>query len=81
MNVTAHDTLKIAKELAAAGFEEKKAQALAEQFGELANEHFVTKEYLDFKLKELKYQMMFGLGGLMVAVLTFFELVSRFFGS
>lgn len=75
------DTMELVEKFSAVGFDEKKARALAEQFREIAHEHLVTKEYLDFKLKELKYQMIFGLGGLIVAVLTFFELITRFFGS
>ncbi len=47
MNTTTLDTLKIAEKFEAAGFEEKKAKALAETLGNLANDQLVTKEYFD----------------------------------
>ena len=82
------DTLKLSEELLAAGFEEKAARVLAEKFGELANEHLVTKEYLDFKigelrneLKNLELRLTIKLAIIVFAVLTFFELVNRFLGS
>jgi hypothetical protein len=84
------DTLKLAGEFIQAGIEEKAARVLADKFGQLANEQLVTREYLDFKLnelrnefrseiKELKYHITLGLGGWIVAVLTFFKFMDKFF--
>lgn len=45
----------------------------------LADDHLVTKEYLDFKLNELRYSLLFGLAALIVAIFTFFEVVGPYF--
>lgn len=85
MNTTTLDTLKIAEKFEAAGLEEKKAKALAETLGNLANDQLVTKEYFDSKLKseleKLEFRMTIKMAVIVVAVLTFFKMIEPFFGS
>lgn len=51
------DTLKYAKELEAAGEKPKVAEAHATTLKGVIEENLVTKDYLDFKLKELTLDM------------------------
>ncbi|MBI4359519.1 MAG: hypothetical protein HY564_00295 [Candidatus Jacksonbacteria bacterium] len=82
MMTTTLDTLKLAEKFTIAGFEEKKARALAETFGNLANEQLVTKEYFDFKLKneleKLELRLTIKTTVVVTAVITFFKLVEGF---
>jgi hypothetical protein len=48
------------------------------QGGTLANDHLVTKEYLDFKLKELRYSLILSLGTLITAIIGFFKIMEHF---
>lgn len=79
MSASTFDTLSLSEEFKAAGFSEVKAKKLAEKFGKLADDHLVTKEYLDFKLKELQLRMTIALGGWILAILTFFKAMEHFF--
>ena len=83
------DTLRLAEDFKSAGFAEPQARVLADKFRTLADDHLVTKEYLDFKLhelrdgfdfklKELRYSMTLSLGGLMTAILVFFKIMEHF---
>jgi hypothetical protein len=72
------DTLKLSEDLKKAGFPEQQARALADKFGALANDHLVTKEYLDFKLKELRYSLILSLGTLITAIIGFFKIMEHF---
>lgn len=76
---TTLDTLKLAEKFILAGFEEKKARTLAETFGNLANEQLVTKEYLDFKLKDLELRLTVKTAVIITAVITFFKIMENFF--
>lgn len=73
------DTLKIAESFRDAGFDELQSRALAETFGTLALGHLVTREYLDFRLRELQLKLTLSLGGIITAILVFFKLMDRFF--
>ncbi len=72
------DTLKLAEDFRSAGFAEPQARALADKFRSLMDDHLVTKEYLDFKLKELRYGLTLSLGGLITAIFAFFKLMEHF---
>lgn len=83
------DTLRVSEDLKKAGFPEPQARVLADKFGELANDRLVTKEYLDFKLnelrfdfnaklKELQYSLILSLGGIMTAIMGFFKVMEHF---
>lgn len=72
------DTLKLTDDFKAVGSDEPKARALAEKFRHLADDHLVTKEYLDCKLQEQSYTLTLRVGGLIVAVLTFFRVMEHF---
>ncbi len=73
------DTLKLSEEFKNAGFDEKKAKILAEKIGTLGNEHLVTREYLDFKLREMQLKMTVNLGAWIAAVIAFFKVMDKFF--
>ena len=73
------DTLKLSEELVAAGFEKDKARVLAEQFGELANEHLVTKEYLKSELEKMELRLTIKMAVIVTATLTFFKIIEGFF--
>src|SRR5262245_1837529 len=51
------DTLKLSEDFKAVGFAEPQARALAEKFRLLVDERLVTREYLDFKLQELRHEL------------------------
>jgi len=74
------DTMKLVEKFEAAGFEESKAKALAEEFGELVNNQIVTREYLDNRLERLELRMTIKTAIIFAAVLTFFKMIEPFFG-
>ena len=88
------DTLKVADALQKeGGFSEQQAHTLAEQFGEIANNQLVTREYLDYKLEGLEHKieavaskieklelrMTIKIGVVVAAVLTLFKMLESFF--
>jgi hypothetical protein len=79
MITTVLDTLKLSESFKSAGFNEKQAKILAERIGDLANDHLVTREYLDFKLHDLQLRLTLNLGALIAAILTFFKVMEKFF--
>ena len=80
MSMVVLDTLKIAEKFEAAGFEKRKAKALAGEFGELVNSQIVTKEYLDSRLERLELRVTIKIAVIIAAVLTFFKMIEPFFG-
>lgn len=80
---TTFDTLKLSDKFIAAGIDEKHARVFAETFGELANDQLVTKEYLDFKLKnefeKLELRMTIKTAVIVAAVVGFFRIMEAFF--
>ena len=51
------DTLRLSEDFKAVGFAEPQARALADKFRLLVDERLVTREYLDFKLQELRHDI------------------------
>ncbi len=72
------DALKLAESFKDAGFNEKQAKVLAERLGELTNDHLVSREYLDFKMKELQLKLTISLGAWIAAIITFFKIMEKF---
>jgi len=80
------DTLKLSEGFVAVGFDEKKAKALAETFGELANNQLVTKEFLrnemeklESKMEKLELHLTIKMAIIITAVLTFFKAIETLF--
>ncbi len=73
------DTLRLAEGFKKAGFNEKQSKELADKFGSLANDHAITREYLDFKLRELQLKMTINLAVTVTAVIAFFKIFDKFF--
>lgn len=61
------------------GFEEKQAKAIAETFGNLANEQLVTKEYLKNELEKMELRLTIKLTVVIAAVVGFFKVMETFF--
>ena len=64
---TTFDTLKIYERLKNADLHDKAAREIAEVIGETIEERLVTKEYLDFRLRELELRLTVKLGTIMAA--------------
>jgi len=60
------DTLAYAKRLIAVGVPAQQAEALAE----VINEGLVSKQYLDLRLQELKYDLTIRMGAMFAATIT-----------
>ena len=78
MTAAVLDTLKLAETFKDAGFNERQSRVLAERIGEMTNDHMVTREYLDFKLKELQLRLTINLGVWIGAIITFFKIMEKF---
>jgi hypothetical protein len=61
------DTYAYIKKLQAVGFTEEQAAVQAETIASLINEQLVTKDYLDQRLAELKYDLTLRMGGMLAA--------------
>ncbi|HIJ42130.1 MAG TPA: DUF1640 domain-containing protein, partial [Deltaproteobacteria bacterium] len=61
------DTHAYIKKLKAVGFTEEQAEVQAETLAGLINDHLVTRQYFDLKLKELEMRLTLRLGGMMAA--------------
>mgnify|MGYP002635987442 CR=1 FL=1 len=61
------DTHAYIKKLKAVGFTEEQAEVQAETLAGLINDHLVTRQYFDLKLKELEMRLILRLGGMMAA--------------
>ena len=61
------DTHAYIKKLKAVGFTEEQAEVQAETLAGLINDHLVTRQYFDLKLKELEMRLILCLGGMMAA--------------
>jgi hypothetical protein len=78
MTAIVFDTLKLSEEFKTAGFDEHKARVLAEKFGTLGNEHLVSREYLDYKLREMQLRMTVNLGAWIAGIIAFFKVMDKF---
>ena len=78
MSTIVYDTLKLAEGFRNSGFTEQQAKSLANGLGTLANDHMVTREYLDFKLREVQLRLTVSLGGLMAGIIAFFKVMDKF---
>ena len=67
MTAVPFDTLKAARNLRAAGFEEGQAQVLVETLSSGIGDDLVTKAYLDIRFDSLEQRMTLKLGGVIVA--------------
>ncbi len=65
MPKTTFDALRYYERLKAAGVPEEQAKIQADALCEIIDERLVTKDYLDFRLKELEYKLVIRLGGIM----------------
>ena len=65
MTTTTFDTLRYFEKLKSAGVPEEQAKIQADALREIIDERLVTKDYLDFRLKELEYKLVIRLGGIM----------------
>ncbi|MCX4310224.1 MAG: hypothetical protein OSJ28_07990 [Desulfovibrio sp.] len=67
MPTTTFDSLRYFEKLKAAGVPEEQAKVQADALREVIDERLVTKDYLDYRLKELEYKLVIRLGGIVVA--------------
>ena len=67
MATLAFDTHAYIKKLKAVGFTEEQAEVQAETLAGLINDHLVTKQYFDLRLKELEMRLTLRLGAVMAA--------------
>lgn len=67
MATLAFDTHAYIKKLKAVGFTEEQAEVQAETLAGLINDHLVTKQYFDLRLKELEMRLTLRLGTVMAA--------------
>lgn len=56
------DTHSFIKKLKAVGFSEEQAEVFADEQRKLIEDQLVTKQYLDFKMKELEHSLVLKLG-------------------
>lgn len=61
------DTHAYIKKLKAVGFTEEQAEVQAETLAGLIDDHLVTKQYFDLRIKELEMRLTLRLGGMMAA--------------
>ncbi len=69
MSTIVFDTLENVKKLKAVGFNDAQAEAQTRIIADLVDEKFVTKPYLDERLKELEYRLVIRLGTMMVVAI------------
>lgn len=67
MNTSSYDTHGLVKRLEEAGFTERQAEVLARELFELILKTLVTKEHLDFRLAELRADIIKWAAGLLIA--------------
>lgn len=65
MTTATFDTSQYFEKLKAAGVPEEQAKIQADALRKIIDEQFVTKDYLDYRLKELEYRLIISLGGIM----------------
>jgi hypothetical protein len=74
MSPVAFDTLKLARQLEAAGFPPKQAQDVAGALADTIGDGVVTREYLDLRLGEMRGELDLRLGEIRAAIATKVEL-------
>jgi hypothetical protein len=74
MSPVAFDTLKLARQLEAAGFPAQQAQDVASALSETIGDVIVTREYLDLRLGEMRAELDLRLGEISTAMATKVEL-------
>lgn len=76
MSAVAFDTLAAAKRLMNAGLERKTAEAIVETFGSQMTEHLATKD----DLRATEWRIKRDITGIVVAVMSVFFILDKFFG-
>jgi len=61
------DTHEFIKRLKSVGFSEEQAEVFANEHRRIIDDNLLTKEHLDMRLRELEYQLIIKLGGMMMA--------------
>lgn len=61
------DPHEFIKRLKSVGFSEEQAEVFATGHRRITEDNWVTKDHLDMRLRELEYQLIIKLGGMMVA--------------
>ncbi|WP_027389078.1 hypothetical protein [Chrysiogenes arsenatis] len=67
MATVTFDTHSYVKRLKSVGFSEEQAEVFAEEQKKLIEDHLVTKQHLDMRLRELEYSLTIRLGGMLAA--------------
>ena len=65
MTPTTFGALRYFEKLKSAGVPEEQAKIQADALREIIDERLITKDFLDFRLKELEYKLVIRLGGIM----------------
>ena len=63
------DTHEFIKRLKIVGFTEEQAVVFAAEHRRVIEDHLVTQEHLDVRLRELEYRLIIKLGGMMMAAI------------
>ncbi|MDP3018220.1 MAG: DUF1640 domain-containing protein [Methylococcaceae bacterium] len=69
MAIVTFDTREFIKRLKSVGFTEEQAEVFASEHRRIIDDHLVTQDHLDTRLRELEYRLIIKLGGMMMAAI------------